>query len=286
MLPSPDLWHRWRVDVHGELHAGKQSRVFDAALDGARVAVKLTDARLVDRPVVVARLAAVNALGARHSDVVPPIRIDGAMVQSIGGWLMTATAFVDGNQLDASAGDDAKLLGRSLARLHEAMRQLEPFEIPPVAALVATGQLAGRSGWQLLHGDFSTQNVIVTPTGLRVFDFDDCGYGPIEYDIANSLYMVLFDSDVMNHPDSYEAFRPAFLEGYSDGSGGVLDEAAIDEMIGIRIQALGRWLENLTTAPIGIRNSSPDWLATLASFVRRNVPATQPTRSADRRLAN
>lgn len=274
MLPSTDEWVRWRVDVADELHAGKQSRVFDAVLDGVRAVVKLTDSGLVDRAVLVARLEAVAELHAAHGDVVPPIRIDGSYVQTIGGWLMTATPFIEGNQLDASSTDDVRLLGGSLARLHEAMRQLDSFEIPRIAALDATGRVAGRSGWQLLHGDFSSQNVIVTPTALRVFDFDDCGYGPLEYDLANSLYMVLFDAEVTNRPDFYEAFRPAFLAGYSGVSGRVLDDDALDEMIGIRIQALGYWLDDLACAPIGIQNSSPEWLETLASFVRRSDPAS------------
>jgi hypothetical protein len=45
--------------------------------------------------------------------------------------------------------------------------------------------------------------------------------------------------------------------------------STIDEMIEIRIEALGRWLDDPSSAPIGIRTSSPEWLETLTSFVRR-----------------
>lgn len=272
LLPSLDEWRRWRVEVIDELHAGKQSRVFDAVLDGRRAAVKLTESRLADRSVLVSRLEAVASLGAGYPNVVPPIRIEGALVQPIGGWLMTATPFIEGDQLDSGSADDAKLLGGSLARLHDALSQLESFEIPPIAALESTGRSAEQSGWQLLHGDFGNQNVIVESGTLRIFDFDDCGYGPMEYDLANSLYMVLFDSDVTNCPDRYETFRPAFLAGYVDGSGRRVAELAIDEMIGIRIEALGRWLDDLSSAPIGIRTASPEWLETLSSFVLRRGP--------------
>jgi len=41
----------WRLGVHvdRELHAGKQSRVSTATVDGRQVVVKLTDAQLADR---------------------------------------------------------------------------------------------------------------------------------------------------------------------------------------------------------------------------------------------
>jgi Ser/Thr protein kinase RdoA (MazF antagonist) len=274
-LPSPDEWLRSRVDVIDELRAGKQSRVFDAVLDGQRIALKLTESLLADRSALASRLEAVASLGAGYPDVVQPIRIDGAFVQPIGDWLMTATTFIEGEQLDAGSADDARVLGRSLAGLHAAMHELRPREIPTIAALETSGLVGARSEWQLLHGDFGTQNVIVTPTMLRIFDFDDCGYGPIEYDVANSLYMEFFESDVTGHRDADETFRPAFLAGYAEGSERELDIDTVDAMIGIRITALGRWLADLDRAPIGIRTSSPEWLETLSSFVRRNDPTNR-----------
>lgn len=272
-LPTPDEWRRWEVDVVEELHAGKQSRVFEAMFDGQRTAVKLTEARLADPAVLTERLRAVEALGTLDPGVVAPIRFGGALVQPIGEWLITATPFIDGAQLDETVVADAELLGRSLARLHSAMSRLATFSIPPVAALRSTEHASGRSDWQLLHGDFSNQNVIKTSTLLRVFDFDDCGYGPIEYDIANSLYMVLFDAEVAQCPERFEVFRPAFLAGYVDGSKRRVAEASVDEMIAVRIDALARWLDDLTSAPIGIRTASPEWLETLAGFVQSHGSA-------------
>ena len=43
-------------------------------------------------------------------------------------------------------------------------------------------------------------------------------------------------------------------------------------MIALRIDALGRWLDDLSTAPIGIRTSSPEWLETLTTFVKSHRP--------------
>ncbi len=265
-----DQWSRWHIDVHAEVHAGKQSRVFDATLDGRRAAVKLTAATLTDVDVLTSRMLAVETLASFHRHVVAPIRIDGALVQPIGDWLVSATPFIDGEPLDHNIGDTERL-GSALAELHLAMRQLDRFEIPRIAALISSA-IDEDPDAQLLHGDFSTKNVITTSDGIRIFDFDDCGYGPIEYDVANSLYMVLFDADVTSQPERYKAFRPAFLDGYEAGSNRRVSGDAIDEMIAVRIDALGRWLDDLSTAPIGIRTSSPEWREVLKKFVKARRP--------------
>lgn len=265
-LPAPQEWARLGVTIDRELHAGKQSRVFVATLDGRKVAVKLTHGRLADRTVLVERMLMAEALAREMDAVVAPVRIDGELVHAVGGWLAAATPFVDGRQADVAVAADAQLMGGTLAGLHRGLAWLRPFKLPPVAALEVDHD-TDRSRWQLLHGDFSDQNVIVTSAGPRVFDFDDCGYGPAAYDLAQSLYMVLFDAQVNAYSDRYEAFRPPFLLGYADAAGTAVDHAAVDSFIGARIAALGRWLDDLATAPIGIRTSSPEWQKTLRAFV-------------------
>jgi Ser/Thr protein kinase RdoA (MazF antagonist) len=267
MLPTSDEWLRVRVRDVVELHAGMQSRVFAATVDGVKSAVKLTDRRLADQAALTARMLVMEALADDIELVVAPMRIDGELVGTIGGWLITATAFVEGERLDITNTADAHRMGRTLARLHAALARVPDAGLPPVAALDSSGGVAGRRDWQLLHGDFNDQNAVVTPAGLRIFDFDDCGYGPVEFDIANSLYMVLFDSDVNLRPERYEAFRPAFLEGYAHTAGGAVDDEVVDSLISTRISALGRWLDDLASAPIGIRTSSPAWRRTLRTFV-------------------
>lgn len=273
-LPGPDEWRRWRIGVVRELHEGKQSRVFEARRDDTGLAVKLTDARMADLAVLEMRSEAVELLAGGHRDVVAPLRIDGSLVQPVGDWLMTATPFVEGHRISAADPADAEFLGAALARLHAALGGLPPFDLPPIAALGRTGRTHERSGRQLLHGDFSTKNVIATAGGLRVFDFDDCGYGPVEYDVANSLYMELFDATVTNRPERYETFRLAFVAGYRrSASGGVTDDD-VDELIDVRVDALAGWLDDLSSAPTGIRTSSPEWLRTLAEFVRTHRSTT------------
>lgn len=270
-LPSPEEWVRCGVSDIAEVHAGKQSRVLVASVDGRKSAVKLTDRLLADRDLLTTRMHAAAAVATDLPAVVAPIRIAGKIVHPIGEWLMTATPFIDGDELDITNLRDARLMGWTLAQLHRALARLPSFEIPLVAALDGSAGDADAGAWQLLHGDFSDQNVVATPAGLRIFDFDDCGYGPIEYDVANSLYMVLFDAEVSKRTARYDAFRPAFVGGYVAGAGRPLADAVVDDLIGARIRALGRWLDDLSTAPIGIRTSSPAWLETLGSFVRSHT---------------
>ena len=264
-LPNPVELGRLGIVVNRELHAGKQSRVLRGTVDGRQVVVKLTDARLANHTTLASRMAMTESLAEMTKSVIAPIRIKDSLVHILGEWLLTATPFVSGEPADITVAADARLLGRTLGELHTALGRLQAWELPPVAALVEDH--GDRSRWQIVHGDFSDQNVVVTPRGLRVFDFDDCGYAPVLYDVANSLYMVLFDAEVNSNRDRYRAFRSPFLAGYADATGRSTDIGVIDALIGARIDALGRWLDDLDRAPIGIRTSSPEWRDILRAFV-------------------
>ncbi len=268
VLPTAHEWLRYGMSNTTELQAGKQSRVFAARVSGVDIAVKLTDGRLADAAVLAKRMEVVESLASRNHRVAGPHRFDGNLVSTIGGWLLTATAMVRGDAVDSSRTGTAEAMGEALVHLHAQMAELPPQDLPAVAALVGVDHDAAWSEPQLLHGDFSDQNLISTAGGLRVFDFDDCGYGPIEYELANSLYMVLFDAELNGRVDKYEAFRPSFLAGYTAVSDRHIEHDVIDDMIERRVSALGRWLDDLSTAPIGIRTSSAGWQDTLRAFVR------------------
>lgn len=256
---------RLGIVVDQEIHAGKQSRVLTGTVDGHQAVVKLTDARLADDATLASRMAMTESLAEMTESVVAPIRINDLLVHVVGEWLLTATPFVSGEPADIAVAADARLLGRTLGELHAALGGLETWELPPVAPLAEDH--GDRSRWQLVHSDFSDQNVVVTPRGPRIFDFDDCGYAPVLYDVANSLYMVLFDAEVNSNRDRYRTFRSPFLAGYADATGRSIDIGVIDALIGARIDALGRWLDDLDNAPIGIRTSSPEWRDVLRAFV-------------------
>lgn len=87
------------------------------------------------------------------------------------------------------------------------------------------------------------------------------------FDVANALYMVLFDAFATGTPQAYKTFRPSFLAGYLAAPGSSLQEGTLDLFIDLRVQALRAWLNDPDSAPIGIRDASLCWRATLRAFV-------------------
>ncbi|WP_432536626.1 phosphotransferase enzyme family protein [Kineococcus arenarius] len=70
-----------------------------------------------------------------------------------------------------------------------------------------------------IHADFTPENLLRTPAGLVVIDFDDCGDGWHLFDLATALFWYL------PHP-RYPAYREALIRGYR--SVRPLDDDALD----------------------------------------------------------
>ena len=265
--PSDDAWRALGFSDATELGGGLQSRVFAVSGPDGRIAVKLTDRALADPGGLERRAEVVARLGSIDASVVAPIRIRGSFVQPLGDWFATATPLIDGSRPDELV--DGHAMGAHLADLHRSMRQLPPVDLPLVAALRteagASVDLGERT--QVLHGDFSTANLLRTPSGLRIFDFDECGYGPVEFDVANTLFMDQFGRWALDASmDDHRTFRSALVQGYRDNVGGPFDAGRIDPFIEVRVLALRGWAIDPSTAPIGIRTSEARWRELLVRF--------------------
>lgn len=276
-LPLPDdrTWSSIGVVHCEELHGGFQSRVFAGTCSGERVVVKLTDSRLVDRAYR-RRVEMTSLLAAMDDSVVGPLTTKSGVIVELGAWLAVLYPFVDGETPDVSDEADVRRMATTLARLHRSLQELDPVGLPPVglppvAALAGAEAPTGAAGFgrrQLLHGDFSPANLLFSERQVRVFDFDDCGYGPIEFEVGNTLYMALFDAAMSSEMDSYERFRAWFVDEYRSASGHGLPDELVNTSIGLRVQALGRWIDEPESAPIGIRTATPAWRDSLRAFVR------------------
>jgi Ser/Thr protein kinase RdoA (MazF antagonist) len=251
---------------------GHQSRVFELTLvDGQRLVAKVLDASVVAVDVVVARVEAVAELADLDARVCRPVRIDGRLVNAIDddagrSALLLCSEFAEGVALDVGSTTDAELMGTTLAGVHRSLARVTTRGIPQVAALRAVRSNADDEV-QLLHGDFNTGNLRRSDSMVRVFDFEDCGYGPPSFEIANVLYMVLFSSTIENELSRYRAFEDVFLIGYETEHGEAVDRRAVDRFIDLRVHALEGWLDDVSTAPIGIRTATSEWHQTLRSFV-------------------
>jgi Ser/Thr protein kinase RdoA (MazF antagonist) len=269
-LPEVRDWAGIGIRLGVELSGGFQSRVFSADVDGPAV-VKLTDARLVARAPFERRVEIVDLLARQNEEVVGPQRHRGVFVNRLGGWLVVVTRFVDGRVPDIGRPADAIRMGRALARLHRTMAPVATGGVPDVAAFAAlpteaTGLALGRA--QLIHGDFAASNLRLRDDGVRldVLDLDDCGTGPVAFDVGNALYMVLFDATIDATAPRYEPFREWFVSGYRDQAEDPVDDAMLDAVIDLRRAALRHWLDHPSEAPIGIRMSPPAWRTTLRWF--------------------
>jgi Ser/Thr protein kinase RdoA (MazF antagonist) len=255
-----------------ELVGGHQSRVFLMSYTGAPPTIaKVLDGVAVDWSVVEARVEVVAHLAEINSEVCRPIAYRGRLVTEIvaddaPAGLLTLYEYADGAALEPANAADATQMGRALAGLHRSMARMPATDLPVVAAL--QGLEPGLGGeHQILHGDFNAGNVRQKDGVIRIFDLDDCGYGPVEFDVANALYMVLFDAVTGKRPESYETFAIPFKAAYCAGAGVDLSRGVVVGLIARRINALGRWIDDPHSAPIGIRNSTPEWREVLRAFV-------------------
>jgi len=270
------------ADEVEELGGGHQSRVFRVVSRNGGVAVaKVLDASMVDRLELEARLDVTTALADLDPRVCRPLLIARQRVTEVTfadgeDRYVVCFEFADGLAPDPAKAADAQRMGTTLWQLHASMSQLQPTSLPLVTALraVPADGVPAAGARQLLHGDFSASNLREAGGVVRIFDLDDCGYGAPAFDIANALYMVLFDSFALGTEQIYETFRRSFLAGYVCASGSSVPEETLDRFIDLRIQALHAWLDDLDSAPIGIRTASRAWHATLRSFVARHPPAT------------
>jgi Ser/Thr protein kinase RdoA (MazF antagonist) len=262
-----------------EIFGGRQSRVFRLTMsDGRLLMAKTLVSSMVDAEIVHARVRVVAELAEIDDRVCRPVSIAGRLVTSIvdeSGTpvLLLCSEFADGAALDTGQHDDAELMGRCLAGLHSSFAEVARHDLPVVAALAGQGDRPGNfDGFQLLHGDFNAGNLRRVGQSVKVFDFEDCGYGPPVFDVANALYMVLFDAVTSGHEGRYRRFAEPFTAGYAAASGQSVQIGQVEEFIGLRVRALGRWLDDLPSAPVGIRMATPDWLATLRNFVAGYTP--------------
>jgi len=269
-LPGAGAWQSIGVVRGCELPGGHQSRVFAAEHNGDAVVVKLTDGRLAHEAFH-RRLEMTAELAEVDNSVVGPVALDSGIVARLDGWLAVVYGFASGRAPNIGDEDDVRRMASTLASLHRSLARLGSVDLPAVATLAGAALPVDRDGFsrrQLLHGDFSDANLLFSDRRVWIFDFDDCGYGPVEFEVGNTLYMVLFDAAMSSEMERYERFRQWFVDEYRSASGRIVLDELLDKSIKLRVEALERWVDRPETAPIGIRTATPAWRQSLRDFVR------------------
>lgn len=263
--PPASVWTELGMVPEAEVHSGFQSKVFLARGQLGRLIVKLieasdADAVLRDRVEITRQVSEINPA------VVGPLTLASEPVVKVDRWNAVCYPYIEGTRPDTSDRGDVKTMAATLATLHGSLATLPNASLPPVAAL--DGTVEGSLGrGQLIHGDYAAANLIFTSSGLNVIDFDECGQGSVEFEIGNTLYMVLFDTWHSGTPDHYDRFRSWFVNAYRKAASLDVDDALLDKAIRVRARALKRWLTRPAEAPVGIRTSSPEWRQQLQPFV-------------------
>lgn len=260
------------VKLKQELHGGYQSRVVlvtDHGGQGRDLVIKLIEASTIDRSQAIERLQVRDRVASYDDRVVPIVALMGNKLNRIGDCLAIASPRIDGRFLDVASRPDVERMGRALARLHQSLRLVQA-DLPMVAPLRAGPPVEGLlDGHQLIHGDFAASNQLLDADGrLWILDFDDCGYGPVEFELGNTLFMALFDtSPSLNQPsDEFRQFRRWFLGAYQADAEHSISELVVDLALQARSDALRYWLNHLDEAPLGIRNASDSWHRHLLAF--------------------
>ncbi|MEM6406854.1 MAG: phosphotransferase [Pseudomonadota bacterium] len=123
----------------------------------------------------------------------------------------------------------------------EARGILDEVEQRIVQRLEAYGKAPER--FNLIHADMRLANLIESPNGTRLIDFDDCGFGWLIYDFAAA---VSFFEDDPRVPD----LKAAWLKGYREVRDlAPEDEVEMDTMVMLRRMALLAWIGSHSDAP-------------------------------------
>ena len=272
-MPRHSEFARLGLTLDRELRGGHQSRVWLATShDGAvmnDLVVKIIDASMVDRSEALARLQVRHSVSRYDDRVVPIVPLADAVVNRVENCFVIASPRIDGRFLDVTNRPDVERMGRALARLHQSLR-LVHLELPPVRALT-TGPVAEglQDNHQLLHGDFGPSNLLLDAEGrLWIYDFDDCGFGPVEFELGNTLFMALFDtSPSLNQPSNeYRQFRHWFIGAYRASAEHPVSDLLVDIGLQARSDALRYWLSHLDQAPTDIKNATESWHRHLRGF--------------------
>ncbi|HMG43059.1 MAG TPA: phosphotransferase [Acidimicrobiales bacterium] len=275
------------------LHGGYQGKAWTAELDGDRIVLKLVSANFFSKQGVTTKQQMLARLAVSDPQVCGPIAIAGELVteatdDDLGPSFLRAFEFAPGRTPDVRRPNDGEILGRTLARLHLSMSSLPPYDLGPMRAFTPHSVDVFRSSGieippailtpassrrHLLHGDFGMHNVKFNGEGdVKIFDFDDCGYGTVEEDVGNSLYMAMFRCFVDGDgPRTYEPFRARFLNSYTGFLAEPISIEAVSRYLHLRVFTLLLWLARPDLAPPGVADSSASWKETLAEFANQYV---------------
>ena len=243
---------------------GCQNEVFKATVQGETCILRLTDPDHRSREALDEELRLLRDLEAVTSIVIKPLTFpSGRLIEETRyeGRFYCAVLFpyIEGASFDISSFAKAFDYGELLAEFHTVLSELScRYDL-----YVMENRLKKD---QLIHGDFNPTNVLSSDASHTVIDFENACYSSYEYELANSIYMVLFDT--RHNPAGLldSGIIDGFLTGYTQDRR--VNFAVVRSEVDRRVSMLKGWLNDPASAPLSISASPEGWKRELENFVQ------------------
>ena len=240
-----------------------QNEVFKATRQGEMCILRLTDPKHRSRDDIREELKLLRDLEAVAAIAVTPLTFpSGRLIEETAyrdkRYNAVLFAFIDGVAVEISSFTEASKFGAFLADLHHALAELNCRYDLSVMENPSEEK-------RLIHGDFNVTNVLSTDEALIAIDFENACYSTYEYELANAIYMKLFNAREEPKTLVNSHFISGFLAGYTRDR--EVDLKAVRSEVDGRVARLKGWIDELASAPISISTSSKAWKRESRNFV-------------------
>lgn len=250
------------IEIHEHIRRC-QNEVFKATVQGESCILRLTDRDHRSREFLDEELRLLRDLEAVTSIAVKPLTFpSGRFIEEAEYrgrfYNVVIFTFIEGSSFDISSYANACDFGALLAELHIALSELSClYDLNVMENRLETKQL--------IHGDFNPTNVLFSNCSFIIIDFENSCYASFEYELANTIYMVLFDA--RNDPGGLleSGFIKGFLAGYTRDRR--IDFETVRSEVDRRVSKLEGWLNDLASAPLSISASPESWKNELEDFI-------------------
>lgn len=157
--------------------------------------------------------------------------------------------------------DQIRPIDQPVAGVSEAQRTLmQRIDDESRALILNLPQTPSTFG--LIHADLHAGNVLYTPDGINIIDFDDTSFGFFYYDFAATLAYEL------RRPE-FPAIRDAMFEGYTSVRPLPPDtEALLPAWLRARFVGVGQWFLSRTDNP-AFRAEAPEWIQMICARIEK-----------------
>ncbi len=282
-----------KLDSKPQLISQSQNYVFEAYLNNIKIALRVSQSEHRTHEQIQSEISLINGIinivELPHQPI--PLKPDQYVIPisfEHDNYFAVAFNFIDGSPLDHGNTADIKSAAAILARFHRAMSgKLKSIERPTLfqsafydisyathdhtydelktwkSRLQTSSQFYG-----FIHGDYNFSNLIKSINYIYLIDFEDSCYGWYAYDIANALYMELFDhrNDPSIHQFSkfYAHFLQSYLLAWPEAKV-ILEDVPM--FITYRVLMLESWLNGNPEAPNFIQTAETAWKKELIQFI-------------------